>query len=109
MRFARTPTRTGRDAFAPASRQAEGSFVRRRGRLIKHCSSTQKTIALSSAEAELYSATRASSEAQGLKCIGEDFGESLAIRAYVGAQATIGLSRHAGLGKARHIETAAHN
>ena len=76
------------------------------GCMIKHWSSTQKAIALSSAEAELYAATRALSEAKGLKSLGMDFGESLSIRAYVDAQATIGLSHRAGLGKARHIETA---
>lgn len=60
---------------------------------------------LSSAEAEL-SATRTLSEAKGWQPIGEDFDECLKIRAYVDAQATIGSSHRAGLGKARYIKRA---
>lgn len=54
--------------------------------MIKHWSSSKKAIAPSSAEAELYAATRALSEAKGLKSIGEVCGECLEIRAYMDAQ-----------------------
>lgn len=62
--------------------------------MVKHWSSTQKASALSSAEAELYAATRALTEANPR------------VKALVDAQTTIGLSRRSGLGKARHAATA---
>lgn len=58
---------------------------------LQHGSPTQATIALSSAEAELNSATRAMSEAKGLNSFGQCFGESLQIVAWVEAQATSSL------------------
>lgn len=74
--------------------------------MIKHWSPTRKAIALSSAETGLYSATRAPSEAKALKPLGNDLGANLHIRAFVGAQAAIGLSHRAWLGKAMRKETA---
>lgn len=67
--------------------------------MMKHWSSTQKGIALSSVEAALYSATRALSEAKGLQCLAMDFGEDLRIRAHVDDQATIGLNHRARWGR----------
>lgn len=53
----------------------------------------------------MYAATRALCEVKGLKLLGKDFGGELHIRAFLDAQATIGSSHRAGLGKAWHIET----
>ena len=70
----------------------------------KHWSSTQKTVALSSGEAELYAMNRGISESIGMKSIAADYGESLAIVVLIDASATIGLTNRQGLGRARHIE-----
>lgn len=74
--------------------------------MIKHWLSTQKAIAVSSAEAEVHAATRELREAKGLKPMRNDIGERLSICSCVDAQATIGLRCHAGFGKARDLETA---
>lgn len=66
-------------------------------RMCRHLSATQKVIALSVPEAELYAATKANREAKGL---GRDFGEDLRIAPWVDAQAKIGLRFRQGLGKA---------
>lgn len=60
---------------------------------IKRRSSTKKAIVMSSAEAELYAATRAISEAIGLKSLGRGFRESVRIVRWADAQATIGLRK----------------
>lgn len=61
---------------------------------------------MSSPEAELYAATRALSDAKGLKSSSMDVGEDPRIRANLDVQATAGLRHRAGLGKARDKETA---
>lgn len=74
--------------------------------IFKHALPTHKAIALSSAGAELYAATRAPSQAKVLQSLAMDFGEDLCVRAHADAQATIGLHYRAGVGKARHTATA---
>lgn len=73
---------------------------------INHGLSTQKATGLPSAGAETYVATRAISDADGLKPIGQYFGETHMTVAWVDAQAFFGISCRSGLGKTRHIETA---
>lgn len=60
----------------------------------------------SSAEAELYAAIMALIEAKGPESLGTPFGERPRMHAYVGAQATIGVSYRAGLGNAWYIQKA---
>lgn len=74
--------------------------------MIKHWPSTDKGIALFSAEAELWAAARALGEAKGLKPLGQDFGKGIRVRVFVGAHAAIGLGHRSGLGQAWHTETA---
>ena len=74
--------------------------------LLKSYSKTQANIALSSAEAELYSFVSAASEAIGLKSMMRDFGVPDAPASLrVDASAAIGIAECKGLGKLRHLDT----
>ena len=70
---------------------------------IKTWSSTQATIALSSAEAELYALTKGAAQGLGMMTLMEDFGIPTAVTVHTDASAAIGIVRRAGLGKLRHL------
>ena len=72
--------------------------------LIKSYSRTQSNIALSSAEAELYSFVTAASEAMGLKSMLRDFGVQSEANLQVDASVAIGIAQRNGLGKVRHLD-----
>jgi len=76
-------------------------------KLGKHCletwSSTQATVALSSAEAELYALTKGASQVLGLMSLLQDFGVAVSAIVHTDASAAIGIVRRAGLGKLRHL------
>ena len=73
--------------------------------LIKSYSRTQSNIALSSAEAELYSLVSASSEGLGLAAMIKDYGRTVVPYLSVDATAAIGIAQRKGLGKLRHLDT----
>ena len=73
------------------------------GHLIKHWSSTQKTLALSSGESELSGILKGTSEALGLKSLAEDLGIGMQIKVRTDASAAVGICRRCGLGKVRHL------
>ena len=73
--------------------------------LNKSWARTQATIALSSAEAELYSCIRGSSGTLGLRSILLDFGETVGGQLLGDASAALGVIRRHGLGKMRHVDT----
>ena len=74
----------------------------------KHCikswAVTQATVALSSAEAELYALLKGATQTLGLVAIARDFGRELEARVRTDAQATLGIVSRQGLGKLRHID-----
>ena len=70
---------------------------------LKSWSTTQATIALSSAETELYALLKASTQTLGLLAIAEDFGYVLQAAVHTDASATMGIVNRQGLGKLRHI------
>ena len=71
--------------------------------LVKHWSSTQKTITLSSGEAELAGIVKAVTEALGLQSLGSDLGLAVGIHVYADSAAAIGICRRAGIGRVRHL------
>ena len=73
---------------------------------IKHWSTTQTTIALSSGEAELGGICRGASIALGLQSLARDLGIELKIQILTDATAAIGICRRRGLGRIRHLHTA---
>ena len=72
-----------------------------------HCfkswSSTQATVALSSAEAELYALTKGAAQGLGLMTMLADFGTAVECTVHTDASAAIGIVRRAGFGKLRHL------
>ena len=74
--------------------------------LIKHWSTTQTTVALSSAEAELTGICKGSAQGLGLQALAQDLGLTWALRVATDAAAAVGICRRRGLGKIRHLATA---
>ena len=73
--------------------------------LIKAWARTQATIALSSAEAELYACIRASSEALGLRSLLLDVDERVGGQILGDASAALGIIQRHGLERLRHNDT----
>ena len=73
---------------------------------IRHWSSTQSTIALSSGEAELGGLAKGISHGIGLRSIAADLGISLSLRLRTDATAAMGMARRLGVGEIRHLDTA---
>ena len=73
--------------------------------LVKAWSRTQATIALSSAEAELYAMVKTSAEIIGLQSMLKDWGVEHTGRILGDATACLGLISRQGVGKLRHLNT----
>jgi len=71
--------------------------------LVKHWSSTQKAITLSSGEAELGGVVKAASEGLGLQSLAADLGLSVSLAICTDSSAAVGICRRAGIGKVRHL------
>jgi hypothetical protein len=84
-------------------RSTSGGCMMRGTHLIKHWSSTQRTVTLSSGEAELLGIVRGCSEALGLQSLARDLGIECAISVCGDSSAAIGICRRAGIGKVRHL------
>ena len=87
-------------------RSTSGGAVCRGNHLIKHWSTTQATVALSSAEAELTGISKGAAQGLGLQTIARDLGIELNLTVLTDATAAIGICRRRGLGKVRHLATA---
>lgn len=72
--------------------------------VIKSWSSTQRVIALSSGEAELYALVRGAAQTKGLVSMLADFGVRAGAIVCSDSSAAIGISHRKGLGKTRHIQ-----
>ena len=87
-------------------RSTSGGAACRGDHLIKHWSSTQSTVALTSAEAELTGIAKGAAQGLGLQTIAKDLGMDLGLCIKSDATAAIAISRRPGLGKVRHLATA---
>ena len=87
-------------------RSTSGGAATRGNHLIKHWSTTQSTVALSSAEAELTWICKGASQSLGLQSLAADLGIKVKLKICSDATAAIGIARRRGLGKARHLATA---
>jgi len=102
---------TGIDTFTDSDwagckgtrRSTSGGVVMHGQHCIKSWSSTQATVALSSAEAELYALVKGASQTLGIIAMGADFGMTLDGRVHTDASAALGIVNRQGLGKLRHI------
>ena len=73
--------------------------------MVKMWSKTQATVALSSAEAELYATVKASSESMGIVSILKDYGKPMITHVFGDASAALAIIARRGIGKVRHLDT----
>lgn len=85
-------------------KSTSGGVLRIGSHAIKTWSSTQQTISLSSAEAELYAMTKAATQAVGLMQLMQDFGDSLSVTVQSDSTAAMAIVSREGLGRTRHIQ-----
>ena len=76
----------------------------RGGHLLKHWSSTQQTVALSSGEAELKGIVKGAAEGIGMQNIAKDLSIYYDIHLFTDSSAAMGMVARKGMGKVRHIE-----
>ena len=86
-------------------RSTSGGVALRRSHCVRHWSSTQPTIALSSGEAELTGLAKGATHGIGLRSIGDDLGIPLTITVKSDATAALGIARRLGVGRVRHLDT----
>ena len=75
------------------------------GCLIKTYSRNQKTIALSSGEAEFYVIVSGIAEGIRVQSILRDYGIDCAIRCFFDSSAAVGIVKRIGIGRVRHLQT----
>ena len=71
---------------------------------IKHWSSTQTSVALSSGEAEFNGVVRGAGQGLGYQALLSDLGVDVPLRVWTDSSAAIGICSRQGLGKLRHID-----
>ena len=72
---------------------------------IKHWSSTQPSVTLSSGEAEFYGVVRGAGQGLGYQALLQDLGLELPLRVWTDSSAALGICSRQGLGKLRHLDT----
>ena len=72
--------------------------------VLKTWSTTQATVAMSSAEAELYALVKGAAHTKGLMSMMADCGIIATGTVCTDATAAIGMAHRQGLGKTRHVE-----
>ena len=87
------------------ARSTSGGIITIGSHVIKTYSRQQKTVALSSAEAELYAMVAASAESLAIVAYARDLGAKLEAELYTDFGAALGISQRAGIGKVRHLRT----
>jgi hypothetical protein len=86
-------------------KSTSGGTIMWNGHYLKSWSKSQATVALSSAESELYACIKASSEGLGMISLLKDFGITVEGEIRSDASAALGIIARTGLGKLRHIDT----
>ncbi len=84
-------------------RSTSGGAAKIGWHLIKSWSTTQATVAMSSAEAELYALTKGAANSLGFMAMAADLGIALDATVHSDASAALGIVQRRGLGKLRHI------
>ena len=86
-------------------RSTTGGYTALGSHVLKTWCKTQATVALSSAEAELYGLVRASAESLGTLSMFKDFGIRLGAHVFGDASAALAIIQRQGLGRMRHLDT----
>ena len=84
-------------------RSTHGGTLRLGKHVLKHWSSTQATVALSSGEAEFSGLVRGASIALGAQALARDLGLERKVRVRSDSTAALGIADRTGLGKVRHL------
>ena len=93
-------------AGCPRTRKStSGGCVMLGGHAVKHWSSTQQSISLSSGEAEFAGVIRGAGQGLGYKALLRDLGVEVPLRVWTDSSAAIGICSRQGLGKLRHLDT----
>ena len=88
-----------------ARRSTSGGVAMWGRHCIKHWSSTQTTLALSSGEAELNGLCKGAAMGMGLTSVAADLGIRYNLELLTDATAAMGITRRLGIGKFRHLDT----
>ena len=99
-------TRTSPDATRLVDQHLGGGMIFLGNHLLKHWSTTQTTIALSSGEAELTGLVKGAAHGLGFQALCRDLGFNFGLELKSDATAAIGIARRRGLGRVRHISVA---
>ena len=86
-------------------RSTTGGYLSYGSHVLKMWCKTQATVALSSAEAELYGIVRAAAEVLGAKSLLRDLGQDIGGCVLGDASAALAIVQRQGLGKLRHLDT----
>ena len=85
------------------AKSTSGGIIMCGSHMIKSWSSTQKSITLSSGEAELVAAVKTCTELIGVTQLMKDWGREVEGEVYVDSSAAIGVAHRKGNGKLRHV------
>ena len=85
-------------------RSTSGGAIMKGTHLLKHWSTTQQTVALSSGEAELKGIEKGAAEGLGLQSVGRDLSIELGVDIYTDSSAAMGMVARKGMGRVRHVE-----
>jgi len=88
-------------------KSTSGGIVAIGGHMIKSYSRQQRTVALSSAEAELHAMVAASAETLGVIGLCKDMGLAMEGEVYTDSSAALGITQRLGNGKVRHLRVQA--
>ena len=93
-------------AGCPLTRKStSGGCVMMGKHAVKHWSSTQASISLSSGEAEFAGVIRGAGQGLGYQALLKDVGVELPLRVWTDSSAALGICSRQGLGKLRHLDT----
>ncbi len=93
-------------AGCPKTRKStSGGCVMMGQHAVKHWSSTQTSISLSSGEADFAGVIRGAGQGLGYQALLKDVGVELPLRVWTDSSAAIGICSRQGLGKLRHLDT----
>ena len=86
-------------------RSTSGGVLMNGQHVLKTWSTTQATIALSSAEAELFALVKGASQALGMMALGKDLGVDMQVTLHTDSSAALSIIQRQGIGKMRHVST----
>ncbi len=93
-------------AGCPKTRKStSGGCVLLGNHTIKHWSSTQASVTLSSGEAEFNGVIRGAGQGLGYQALLRDLGVTASLRVWTDSSAAIGICSRQGLGRLRHLDT----